>query len=217
MKPIVISEKIRAYFARLGIDPDHEPLFCNRDLLERLQYAHVTRIPYENIDIRSIPFEDARFDAVIANHMLYHVPDRPSAIQEIHRVLKPGGKFVAATNGQNHMAEIHALYSHLDHSLADHFDYAFGVSEFTLENGAAQLATMFADIHTILFPGGLEVTEVEPLISYLHSMITEPVDKTNLQNWDEIHQIIDHEILCNGSFNISKSTGLFIAEKSTLP
>jgi ubiquinone/menaquinone biosynthesis C-methylase UbiE len=39
------------------------------------------------------PFENETFDAVIANHMLYHVRNRPEAMTEIYRVLKSGGNF----------------------------------------------------------------------------------------------------------------------------
>ena len=46
---------------------------------------------FEQIDAQAIPFEDATLDAVIANHMLYHVPDRAAALAEIRRVLVPGG------------------------------------------------------------------------------------------------------------------------------
>ncbi len=46
---------------------------------------------FKEIDAQSIPFEDETFDAVIANHMLFHVPDRPKAIAEIKRVLKSAG------------------------------------------------------------------------------------------------------------------------------
>ena len=35
---------------------------------------------FEEIDAQSIPYENETFDVVIANHMLYHVPDRPKAI-----------------------------------------------------------------------------------------------------------------------------------------
>src|ERR1041384_410164 len=58
---------------------------------------------FKEIDVQSIPFEDETFDAVIANHMLYHVPDRPKAIAEIQRVLKPGGRLIATTVSENHM------------------------------------------------------------------------------------------------------------------
>src|SRR5437764_1240500 len=43
-------------------------------------------------DAQALPFRDAHFDAVIANHMLYHVPDLPRAFDEIRRVLAPIGK-----------------------------------------------------------------------------------------------------------------------------
>ena len=61
---------------------------------------------FKEIDAQSIPFEDETFDAVIANFMLYHVPDRPQAIAEIKRVLKPGGHLIAATVGDHHLQEM---------------------------------------------------------------------------------------------------------------
>jgi ubiquinone/menaquinone biosynthesis C-methylase UbiE len=48
---------------------------------------------YKVIDAQSIPCENGYFDAVIANHMLYHVSNRPAALAEIRRVLKPAGHF----------------------------------------------------------------------------------------------------------------------------
>ena len=47
---------------------------------------------YATADARHLPWPDAQFDTVIANHMLYHVPDRPRALAEIRRVLRPGGR-----------------------------------------------------------------------------------------------------------------------------
>ena len=44
---------------------------------------------YAVLDLQALPFPEACFDAVIANHMLYHVPDRPRALAEVQRVLKP--------------------------------------------------------------------------------------------------------------------------------
>jgi SAM-dependent methyltransferase len=38
-----------------------------------------------------IPFPDATFDVVFSNQVMEHVRDWPSAVSEIHRVLKPGG------------------------------------------------------------------------------------------------------------------------------
>ena len=50
------------------------------------------------------------FDAAIASHMLYHVPDRVKALAEIKRVLKPGVTFYAATLGENSMREMDGIF-----------------------------------------------------------------------------------------------------------
>lgn len=201
--------------------PDHHIYLSDFSLgmlREAYQHTHTANLnfSYIVIDAQAIPLPSKSFDIVIANHMLYHIPNRPLAIKEIHRVLKPGGKLVTATNGENHMAQIDGLLSRLDPLLAARTDYAFGISEFTLENGNAQLTGSFIRVKRILFPGDLEVTEAEPLLAYLHSMTTATAENTNPQGWMRIRKMIDQEISIKGSFHISKSTGLFIAEKSLL-
>src|SRR5215213_9108254 len=95
---------------------------------------------FKEIDAQSIPFEDETFDAVIANHMLYHIPDRTKALQEIKRVLKPGGTLIAATVGNNHMKE---MMEYLQQVHADNIWESYAIS-FTLENGFEQLKSVFA-------------------------------------------------------------------------
>jgi ubiquinone/menaquinone biosynthesis C-methylase UbiE len=46
---------------------------------------------------------------VIANHILYHVPDQAWALAEMQRVLKPDGVVYLATNGRSHLRELHEL------------------------------------------------------------------------------------------------------------
>jgi ubiquinone/menaquinone biosynthesis C-methylase UbiE len=48
---------------------------------------------FAQADAQALPFRDASFDAVIANHMLYHVPDISRSLGEVRRVLKPSGGF----------------------------------------------------------------------------------------------------------------------------
>ena len=45
-------------------------------------------------DICDLPFEDNTYDFIICNHVLEHIPDDTKAMQEIYRVLAPGGSAI---------------------------------------------------------------------------------------------------------------------------
>lgn len=61
------------------------------------------------VDATRLPCPDASFDVVCALWMLYHVPDLDRTLTEIRRVLRPDGRFVGATNGIEHTADLRAL------------------------------------------------------------------------------------------------------------
>jgi len=42
-------------------------------------------------DICNLPFENNSYDIILCNHVLEHIPDDTKAMQELYRVLKPGG------------------------------------------------------------------------------------------------------------------------------
>ena len=42
-------------------------------------------------DICQLPFPDNAFDVILCNHVLEHIPDDTKAMQELYRVMKPGG------------------------------------------------------------------------------------------------------------------------------
>lgn len=82
-----------------------------------------------------LPFDDAVFDLVYAGWMLYHVPDLDAALAEVRRVLRPGGTFVAVTNGDRHLADL------LTEAGGDPL-----LTHFSTENGAAALGRHFARV-----------------------------------------------------------------------
>lgn len=51
----------------------------------------------EKVDVTAIPYGEGTFDWVICNHVLEHVPDDAKALDELYRVLKPGGKAILQT------------------------------------------------------------------------------------------------------------------------
>ncbi len=42
-------------------------------------------------DICDLPFEDNTYDVIFCNHVLEHIPNDKRAMQELYRVMKPGG------------------------------------------------------------------------------------------------------------------------------
>ena len=48
-------------------------------------------VEFRQADAQSLPFEDEMFDALIVESVMVFVPDRPKAMSEFLRVVKPGG------------------------------------------------------------------------------------------------------------------------------
>lgn len=162
---------------------------------------------FKEIDAQDIPFKDETFDAVIANHMLYHVPDRKQALSEVLRVLKKGGMFFAATLGRNHMRELWNLLERAESV----FKREIITSAFTLENGSEQLREFFPHVESTHYPDNLRVTDVSALMAYIRSM-TSAADFL-----EDAFRSIERELTAtmkkNGEIFIEKAAGLFKAEK----
>src|SRR5258708_3104690 len=127
-----------------------------------------SRFRFTVIDAQSIPVPDHSFDYIIANHMLYHVPDRAHAFAEIRRVLHPQGRFYAATNGETHLSEMDLLCEQAGMG-AGGIMGSEARSAFTLQNGTTQMIPWFAQVERVQFEGDLAITEAEPLIAFILS------------------------------------------------
>ena len=134
-----------------------------------------------------IPFADDSFDAVVANHMLYHVVDRQRTFAEIRRILRSGGKLYATTNGNRHLQELGELVRRVepDYRPTRYADI------FGLESGAEQLAPSFSTVTVDRLDGSLTVTETEPLLEY--AMSTRHGEALN-RNRDRLTTVVSEEI-----------------------
>jgi ubiquinone/menaquinone biosynthesis C-methylase UbiE len=117
-------------------------------------------------DATALPFEGARFDAVMANHMLYHVEDIDGAVRELRRVTRAGGCVLAVTNARAHFAEFDALLAEVSGRDA----WWRPSHRFTLENGVARFEIVFDSVSVVRFEGELRVPDVAPVMRFARSM-----------------------------------------------
>jgi len=136
---------------------------CERLPAGRFRFAH--------LDAQRIPFADGRFDAVVANHMLYHVPDRARALAELRRVLVADGRVFATTNGWSHLFELRRLAQRfaVDSAISDASSVGFD-----LETAAREFEAMFRNTRVESYRDALHVTKADPLVDALRSTLDRP-------------------------------------------
>ena len=176
------------------------------------------RITFRVADAQDIPFGDGAFDAVIANHMLYHVPDTSRALSEVARVLGPGGCLYAATNGERHMRELGPMRHVLDPSHPPDAATREPVG-FSLENGAAQLSRWFLEVSLSRYEDALVVTEAAPLVEYLLSgasadaAVREAGPEELARRAAMLGKLLDEKLAERGEIRITRDSGLFVARR----
>ncbi|WP_205326366.1 class I SAM-dependent methyltransferase [Glycomyces sp. YM15] len=123
-------------------------------------------------DAQAIPYPDGSVDAVLAMHMLYHVPDIAKAVGEFRRVLKPGGTLLASTNAHDDMAEPYAHWARAIRAVLgpDTFIPSAEVANFDSANAPGYLEAAFDSVERFEERGLVSVPEPGPLMDYLVSI-----------------------------------------------
>ncbi len=160
-------------------------------------------------DAQQIPFPSAGFDAVIANHMLYHLPDLDAALSEIHRILRVTGRFYAATNGRTHLRELGSLIQRFDPSLPAWHEVN---RPFDLDTGRDQLAGRFVDVRLYRYEDTLVVTETEPLVAYVFSMLQPYAPGSECRA--EFAEFVGQQFASTGPIRITKDVGMLVARRA---
>ena len=78
----------------IGIDQDIPSLSKCKEGLEFFKELDSKATVFMQGSVYKLPFENNSFDLVICSEVLEHLEDYHAAIDEIYRVLKPGGKFL---------------------------------------------------------------------------------------------------------------------------
>ena len=160
---------------------------------------------FQLVNIENIPYANASFDVVIANGLLYLVPDLEKAIKEIARVLRHGGVLIASTSGSKYMKELEELIE--KNNLPVHRGYT--KYSFSLDNGKDLLLPSFSKIELFRNENALLITEAEPLADYILST-NENLSEEKIKI---VRSFFDEYFKKNDQFKITIDTGLFIAKK----
>ena len=184
------------------------------------QKEHDAPVGCTNLNAEALPFPDDTFDVVLANHMLYHVNDIDAALVEIHRVLKPHGLLLAATNSASNMPELNTLYRRAI-LLLTNFRHKEEIStntaeRFSLENGPAILSRHFYAVARYDLPSALIFPEAAPIIEYLDS--TRDLRESTLPDgisWEQFMAVMRQQIVrlvaYAGQMVVKKLNGVLVA------
>lgn len=173
---------------------------------------NASNVAYKVMDIQNIESEDGVFDAAVANHMLYHVPDIHKALAEVQRVLREDGIFYAATNGRIHLREIFEFVAEFDPSVS--FTKPMNATFFGLENGEEQLRGHFGDVQLVRYPSDLRVTSAQDLADFIFSIGTEiKTDLIEKGDYASFIQFLESKKNEDGYIRISKDSGVFVCRK----
>ncbi|MCR1973399.1 MerR family transcriptional regulator [Clostridium sporogenes] len=171
-----------------------------------------SRFNFKIVNAENIPFEEESFNVVIANHMLYHVPNINKALKEINRVLKSEGILFASTVGKNHMKEIREIISTFDiYSLTSE---SWEITDsFQLENGLKIVSEYFNMVELKRYKDNLKVTDPVYILDYIFSMPGN--NEVNLSSKDlkKIYDYLEDDIKEKENIYITKDTGYFKGNK----
>jgi ubiquinone/menaquinone biosynthesis C-methylase UbiE len=85
----LLRDRLGAGTRLTGVDASAEMIAQARTLAPEIDWREANAM--------KLPFASASFELVVSQQMLQFVPDPAAALREIHRLLVPGGRLVAAT------------------------------------------------------------------------------------------------------------------------
>jgi SAM-dependent methyltransferase len=166
------------------------------------------RVPGANVrraDAAHLPFTDASFDLVIANHMLYHLDDPSAALAEFARVLRGGGRLVAAVNGSDHLAELLELGPAIGRP---ELLRGLVMNDVVAETVEGLVAEHFGEVALERYPDELRLPSADPVVAYLNSL--SEVALTGAEE-SAVRELVQTKIEADGYFFVRKHIALVTA------
>jgi len=168
------------------------------------------------IDAENIPCYNNSFDIIIANHMMYHVPDRDRALSEIKRTLKDDGVFYATTMEEDYMKEMRDLLREYRNVPVSGSRSGGVIDNFSLSSAVGQLERHFGSIEVKVYSNTLVVTDAAPFTDYVISCNDMINGRTLLRENEKerFSDFISERIDKSSGIKFSADAGIFICRKA---
>jgi ubiquinone/menaquinone biosynthesis C-methylase UbiE len=140
-----------------------------------------------------LPFLDRSFDVVLAFFMVHHMPDIDAALREWRRVLRPGGRFVAAAASRHERPRFHVHRRRLAEELSRP-PLARMSDPFDLEGAEELLRPHFAIQETHVSERQLELPDAESYLAGLSSVRAQFEPAPSESEWTRALKLVRAEI-----------------------
>jgi SAM-dependent methyltransferase len=167
-------------------------------------------------DVRALPLRPGVADVVLCMHMLYHVPDAPSAIRELRRVLAPGGTVLVATNSVGHNEEARTVLTRAAEEVSGGpVRRVWDTSRFSTDVARAALATEFDEVRVHDLTDSFPVPDAGAVMGYLASTPPETVGLREGPLWTAALALaaerVQAVVASHGSFPVTSRAAVLIA------
>ncbi len=139
-----------AAFARMGANVSGIDFSQEMVEIARNEQPH---LDIRNADVEDLPFEDEIFDVVTASYALHHLARPAVAFRSIHRVLKPGGRFVFIIPNQEAQKSFGAFFM----AVVEHHELE------AMPGGPLLMETDMKVVSELIKDAGFQECQIEPL------------------------------------------------------
>lgn len=164
-------------------------------------------------DAMALPLTDDSCAAVLALHMLYHVPDPAAAVAEYARVLRPEGSCLILGNGPDDKIEFDHLWAraHRDVTGRESEDAIFGPSILRFGDMDALAREAFPTVERVEYFGRTVVPDPEPVVAFIDSTRHLNNNPAFDAVRDRAAEIVAETVAREGAFTFTNHTGMIRA------
>ena len=164
-----------------------------------------------------LPVPSESCDRLMANHMLYHVPDQLAALREMRRVLKPGGRLIITANSADSYAALYTVHAEMARALG-YTPSRNNVNDAFNSTHLDRVRRVFPDAEVHMRHDAFLFPDADAALRFYSSMMVDsladvPDDNSHQQVLlPAVRERIATIIAEEGVFRVPKGVGCFVAE-----